>query len=108
LSDVPRDCESDKSSNDDDDNEFGPSASQKSRKKARLEVSDSDVNIDDDDDLDDGWTKNGLTFTPNELTSVSEVVNRFLGNDFLDILVEQSDLYHAQNANKYNKTLQRL
>jgi hypothetical protein len=32
--------------------------------------------------------------------SISEVVNRFLGNDFLEILVEQSNLYHAQNAEK--------
>jgi hypothetical protein len=42
LSDAPTDCESDKRSNDDD---FGPSASHKCRKKAMLVVSDSDVNI---------------------------------------------------------------
>jgi hypothetical protein len=59
LSDAPSDCESDKSSNNDDDDEFGPSTSQKGRKRARLKVSDSDVNVDDcDNDVGDGWTKN--------------------------------------------------
>jgi hypothetical protein len=43
LSRARSDCESDKSSNDDDGDDFGPSASQKGRKRARLEVSDSDV-----------------------------------------------------------------
>jgi hypothetical protein len=48
LSDDPNDCESDKSSNgDENEDNFGPSTSQKSRKITRLEVSDSDVNIDD-------------------------------------------------------------
>jgi hypothetical protein len=79
-------------------------------------VSVSNVNIDDDDDVDvdDGWNKNddyrnleqflgatGLTFTPDDPTSISEVVNRFIGNDFLEILVELSNLHHAQNADKY-------
>jgi hypothetical protein len=65
LSDVPSDCESDKSSNDDDDDDdgdddFEPSESQKGRRMARLEVGDShiqndlDVNIDNDDDIDYG------------------------------------------------------
>jgi hypothetical protein len=53
-------------------------------------VSDSDVNIDDD-----GWTNNDdlrnleqflgnsdLTSTPDDPTSISKAVNRFLGNDF--------------------------
>jgi hypothetical protein len=60
LTHAPSDRESDESSNDDDDDEFGPSASQKNRKKARLEVSDSDVNIYDDDDVDNGWIKNDI------------------------------------------------
>jgi hypothetical protein len=51
LSDAPSDCESDTSSNDDED-DFGPSTSQKGRKWETLEVSESDVNI------DDGWIKN--------------------------------------------------
>jgi hypothetical protein len=34
-------------------------------------------------------------------------VNRFLGNEFLEILVEQSNLCHARNADKY-KTSQKL
>jgi hypothetical protein len=58
LSDVPSDCESDKSSNDDDeDYDFGPSASQKGSKRARLEVSDLAVNICDegDDVVNDCW-----------------------------------------------------
>jgi hypothetical protein len=71
LSGTSSDCESDKSSNDDDD-----------------------------DDVEDGFTKNylgnleqslgniGLTFTHDDHTSVSEVVNSFLGNYFLEILVE--------------------
>jgi hypothetical protein len=85
LSDALSDCENDKSSNyDDDDFDCGPSTSQKSRKRARLEASDSDVNIVDDDD-DDVWTSNddlrnfeqflgntGFTFTPNDPTSISE------------------------------------
>jgi hypothetical protein len=71
LSDAPSGCESDKSSNyDEDDVDFGSSTSQKGRKRARLEVSDLDVNIvdadddgaaaaaDDDDDDDDGWNNN--------------------------------------------------
>jgi hypothetical protein len=77
-------------------------------------VRDSDVNIDNENDVDDGWNKSddlknleqflgntALTFTPDEPTRISEAVNRFLGNDLLEILVEQSHLYHAQNANKY-------
>jgi hypothetical protein len=52
LSVVPSDCESDKSSNDHDNDDFWSSTSQKSRKRARLEVSDSDVNI-DNEDVDD-------------------------------------------------------
>jgi hypothetical protein len=60
LSDAPNDCESDKSSNDDDyDDEFVPSASQKCRKRAWLEVTNADVNI-DDDNVDDGWIKNDI------------------------------------------------
>jgi hypothetical protein len=56
LSDAPSGCESDKISNDgdDEDDDFGPSTSQKGRKRARLEVRDSNVNIDDDNDADDG------------------------------------------------------
>jgi hypothetical protein len=113
LSDVPSDCESDKNSNDDDDDDFGSSTSQKSRKGARLGVSDSFVNIDDDDELFNDGKNDDLrnleqflgntdhTFTSNDPTSTSEVVNSFLGNDFLKIVVEQSNLYHAQNADKY-------
>jgi hypothetical protein len=78
------------------------------------EVSDSDINDDDDDDDDDGGcSKNndlrileqfignsGLTFTPDDPTSISEIVNCFLRNHFLEICVEQSDLCHAQNSDK--------
>jgi hypothetical protein len=73
-------------------------------------VSDSDVNIDDDDvdltknydlrNLEQFLDNTGLTFTPVGPTSISEVVNCFLGNNFLEILVEQSNFYHAQNADK--------
>jgi hypothetical protein len=65
----------------------------------KAEVSDSDVNIDDDDDDDDdddGCSKNydlrslhqslgnsGLTFTSDDPTIISEIVNHFLGNHFL-------------------------
>jgi hypothetical protein len=82
LSGASNDCESDKSNNDDDDDDddFGPSTSQRGRKRTRLEVSDSDVNIDDDgDDVDDGCSRNddirnlgqfldstSLTFTPDD------------------------------------------
>jgi hypothetical protein len=49
LSDAPSDCECDESNDDDDDDDdFGPSTSQKGRKRARLEVSYLDINIDDD------------------------------------------------------------
>jgi hypothetical protein len=89
LSDAPSDCEGDKSSNNDDDDDFVSSASQKGRTRAKLEVSDSYVNTDDDDDdVDDGWTKSGdlinsehylgntvLTFTPDDPTGISEIVN---------------------------------
>jgi hypothetical protein len=52
LPDAPSDCETDKSSDDDDS---GPSTSQKGSKMAKLEVSNSDVNIDDDvGDVHDG------------------------------------------------------
>jgi hypothetical protein len=74
----------------------------------------------DDNDVDFGWTKNydlrnleqflvntALTYTHDDLTSISEIANCFLGNDFIEILVEQSNLYHAQNAGKY-KTSQSL
>jgi hypothetical protein len=86
LSDASSDCESVRSSNDDNDVNFGPSASQKGRKRVRLDVSDSDVNIDDDNDVSDGWSNDdlrsleqflgntSLTFTPNDPTSISEVV----------------------------------
>jgi hypothetical protein len=43
----------------------------------------------------------GLAFTPDDPTSISEVMNRFLVNDFLEILVEKSNLYNAQNSDKY-------
>jgi hypothetical protein len=99
LSGVRSDCESDKCScddddDDDDDNDFGHSASQKGRKRAPLEVSDSNVNDDDD-----SWTNNddirnldqylgntSLTFTPDDPTSISEVVNRLLGMIFFKFL----------------------
>jgi hypothetical protein len=42
-----------------------------------------------------------ITFTPDDPVSISEVVNRSLGNNLLEILVEQSNLYHVQNADKY-------
>jgi hypothetical protein len=80
-------------------------------------VSGSEVNFNVDDDFDDGRNKNddlrnleqilgntGLTFTPDDPTSISEVVDRFLENDFLEILVEQSNLYHAQSADKYKNS----
>jgi hypothetical protein len=82
-------------------------------------VSSSDVNNDlyinfhDDNDIDHGRTKNddlrnleqflgntGHTFTSDDPTSIFEVMTRFLENDFLEILLEQSNLYHAQNADK--------
>jgi hypothetical protein len=51
LSYAPSNCESDKCSNDeDDDDDIGPSTLRKGGKRTRLEVSDSDVNIDDEDD----------------------------------------------------------
>jgi hypothetical protein len=106
LSDAPSNCESEKSSNNDDDDDFGPSTSQESRKRARLEVSVSDVIEDDDDDVDDGCSKNddlrnleqvlgntSLTFTPNHPISITELVNRFLGNNSHEILVEQSNIF---------------
>jgi PhoPQ-activated pathogenicity-related protein len=87
-----------------------PQRHRKSRKRTRLEVSDSDVNI----DVDDCWTNNDnlrfleqflgntvITYTSDDSTNISEVVTRFLGNDFLEILAEKSNLYHAQNADKY-------
>lgn len=60
LSDVPSDCESDRSSNDDNDVDFRPSASQKGRKSVMLDLSDSDVNTDDDINVSDGWTNDDL------------------------------------------------
>jgi hypothetical protein len=85
-------------------------------------MSDSNVNIDDeDDDVDFGWIKNddlrnleqflvitGLTFTHDDPTSISEVVNRFLGNDFFEILLEQSNSYLAQNAGQYKNSSKSL
>jgi hypothetical protein len=50
----------------------------------------------------------GLTFTPDGPTSISEVVNSFLRNNFLEILVEQSNLYHAQNAEKHRNSSKAL
>jgi hypothetical protein len=122
LSDAPSDCESDKSSNDDHDDDFLPSSSQKGRTRARLEVSDSYVIIDDDDDdVNDGCTKTGdsrnleqylgntgLTFTPEDSTGISELVNHFLANDFLEILLEESDLFHAQHADKHKNSSKSL
>jgi hypothetical protein len=35
-------------------------------------------------------------------------VTRFLGNDFFEILVEQSNLYSAQNASKYKNSSKSL
>jgi hypothetical protein len=35
-------------------------------------------------------------------------VNRFLGNDLLEILVEQSNLYRALNADKYKNSSKSL
>jgi hypothetical protein len=35
-------------------------------------------------------------------------VNRFLGNYFLEILAEQSNLYHAQRRDKYKNSLKSL
>jgi hypothetical protein len=82
----------------------------------KAEVSDSDVNIDYDDDVDGSSKsdhlrnleqflgKSGLTFTPEDPTSISQIVNHFLGNDFHEILVQQSDLYHAQNSDKYKNS----
>jgi hypothetical protein len=67
-------------------------------------VSNSNVNIDDDGD--GGFYKNdhlrnleqflcntSLTFVSDDPTSISEVLNRFIGNDFLEIPADQSDLY---------------
>jgi hypothetical protein len=99
LSDAPSDFESDKNINDEVD-VFGPSMSQKARRRARLEVSDSHLNTDDEDlDVDDGYSKNGdlrnleqflgnssPTFTLSHPISTSEVVNRFLVNDFMTFL----------------------
>jgi hypothetical protein len=119
LSDTPSDRESDKSCDDDDDDNFEPSASQKGRKRARLEVSDPDANTDDDSDggcSENDYLRNlekflgntNVTFTPNDPTSISDVVNRFLGNDFPEILVDQSNLFHAQNADKYKNSCKSL
>jgi hypothetical protein len=58
-------------------------------------VSDLDVNIDDDDgstnnydlrNLEQFLDKNGLTFTPDDLASISEVLDSFLGMIFLKFL----------------------
>jgi hypothetical protein len=94
-----------------------PQRHRKAERGRGLEVSDSDVNIDEDDDINDFWiincdlrnleqylNNNGLTFTPDDPTSISEVLNRFHRNGFLEILVEQSNLYHAQNADKYKNS----
>jgi hypothetical protein len=67
LSGAPSDCESSKSSSVDDD-DSGPSVSQKGRKMARLEVSGSDVNIDDD-----GCSKN------DDLRNVEQYLDRLCG-----------------------------
>jgi hypothetical protein len=80
----------------------------KRQERGRLEVSDSDVNSEDEEDVDDGWTKNddlrnlkqflgntGLTLTPDDPTRISEVVNQFIWNNFLEILVKQSNLYRT-------------
>jgi hypothetical protein len=66
---------------------------------ARLEVSDSDVNIDDEGDdgsksdhlrhLEQFLGNTSRTFAPCGHTSNSDAVNRFLGNDFLQILLQK-------------------
>jgi hypothetical protein len=66
-------------------------------------VSYSDLNIDDDggskiDDLihlEQFLGNTSPTFTPDDHTGTSDSVNRFLGNDFLQILVQQLNLYHS-------------
>jgi hypothetical protein len=120
LSHAPTDCESDKRSNDEEDDGVRSSTSQNGRKRARFEVSDSDVNIDDDNDVD-GWTKNdylrnleqflgniGLSFIPEYPTNISEIMNSFLGIFFFFILVEQSNLYDAEHADKYKSSSKSL
>jgi hypothetical protein len=49
-----------------------------------------------------------LTVTPGEPSSISEAVSHFLRNSFLEILVEESNLYHAQNAGKYKTSSKSL
>lgn len=76
-------------------------------------MSDLDVHKDDYEGADDGCTKlwykkfrtvlgnTDITCTPDDPVSISEVVNRSLGNNLLETLVEQSNVYHVQNADKY-------
>lgn len=120
MSAAPRDCESDKSCNDEDDDVFGPSPAQKGRKRARQEVSDSDLNIDyEDEDVDDGCSKKddlrnleqflgdtSPTFTPDHPISTSEVVNSFLGNDFM--MLWSNDIYTLLKIQTNTKTSKSL
>lgn len=104
-------CESVKCSNDADGGDFGPSPSQKGSERARIEVSasgvDDVVDLTKNDDLrtlEQYLGNTGLTLTPDDPTSISEVVNRFLENVFF---IVENQVYTMLNMQTSTRTPQR-
>jgi hypothetical protein len=72
-------------------------------------------------DTDDGFTKDdplrnlepfegvkGLTYTPQNPSSISEAVDHYCGDQFFKIFAEQSNLYHNQNLDKHKTSSKTL
>nr|XP_022911602.1 uncharacterized protein LOC111422625 [Onthophagus taurus] len=92
----------------------------KPRKLLPLQSSDSESDNDDTDEVNiDTWSTNnksiilepfkgspGIKILPKYEESVIDIVKLFIGDDFLEYLVKESNRYHYQIINKY-KTISR-
>lgn len=113
LSDVPSDCsesdmESDIESESECDSECDVYYSFPPSKKGKSSV------VEESATENDGWTTHdpernleafsgnpGITYTPKDASSISEVVGRFLDDEFFTLMIDQTNLYRKQNVHRY-------
>lgn len=116
LSDVPVEA-NEESSESENDSDFPVRSKRRKIHSFIISDSESSENSDDeeiDSEVSNTWKKRdikvslekfegtpGVQIRPNHFDSISEVVELFLGDDFFQIMCDESNRYYSQNKDKY-------
>ncbi|XP_026474168.1 piggyBac transposable element-derived protein 4-like [Ctenocephalides felis] len=62
--------------------------------------SESDIDM----DINEFLGNDGIKVFPKDSEIIGDTVDLFIGNDFFELLVKETNRYHLQNVNKYKST----